>query len=426
MSLNRRSFLSMTAISASLVAAAACGSDGMNSETGDGGASADAGSTDTPVRDAEADLVIWTDDKKAQALKSSAEEWGNQQGLKVAVQTVANELQSSFVAANQAGNGPDILIAAHDWIGNLVQNSAIEPVTINDTAKKNLTEVAVNAVTYNGQTYGVPYAVETLGLYVNKGLTDVTEPATIEELVEAAKAAGTEAYLALPVDEDAGPYHLEPLYTSAGGYLFGKNFDGSPNPKDLGVGGEGSLKAAEKFGQLGSDGVLKTSITGDNSISLFTDGKAPYLVSGPWALGDVKTAGIDYKLSSIPGFAGMNDPMAFAGVNAFYVASQGKNKALAQTFVTDIVKDTTITAAMFEINQLPPAQTDLAEQLKGDNPDMVTFVDLATKAEPMPAIPEMSAVWSPLGKAETNIVNGEDPSSTMTSAGEEIKAAIGA
>ncbi len=429
MTLNRRSFLSMTAIATTLAAAAACGSDGSSTSSATDGASADSGdaSSTAVARDANADLVIWADEKKSDSLKDAAQKWGDSQGITVAVQTVANELQSTFVTANQAGNGPDVVVGAHDWLGNLVQNGAISPVTIADDTKSKLTEVALNAMTYDGQYYGVPYSVETLGLFVNKKLTQDAEPATIEKLVEAGKAAGTEAILSLPVGEAGDAYHMEPIYTSAGGYLFGKDSDGSLNAKDCGVGAEGSLKAAEKMAELGSEGVLKTSITGDNAISLFTDGKAPYLISGPWAISDIEKAGIDYALVKIPGFDGMDDARPFAGVNGFYIASQGKNAAFAQTFVADVIKDTTITKAMFDINQLPPVQTDLADELKADYPNMVTFSELAAdNADPMPSIPEMAEVWTPLGKAEANIIKGAEADSTMTSAGDAIKQAIGA
>ena len=62
---------------------------------------------------------------------------GDKQGISVAVQIVANDLQPNFVTANQAGNGPDIVVGAHDWIGNLVQNSAIRPVVLSPEAEAN-------------------------------------------------------------------------------------------------------------------------------------------------------------------------------------------------------------------------------------------------------------------------------------------------
>src|SRR5690606_38123617 len=136
--------------------------------------------------------------------------------------------------------------------------------------------------------------------------------------------------------EAGDAYHMEPLYTSGGGYLFGEDAEGNLDPADLGVGKEGSIEAGKKIGELGAQGVLKTSITGDNAISLFTDGKAAYLVSGPWALADIEAAGIDYTMSAVPPFEGMQPARPFAGVNAFYVASAAKNPAYAQQFLSDV------------------------------------------------------------------------------------------
>src|SRR5699024_2012745 len=127
--------------------------------TNGGGASdgGGAGSGDAPAR-ADADLVIWADQLKADSLDAAARAWGEANGLTVAVQAVAGDLQGSFITANQAGNGPDVVVGAHDWIGNLVQNSAIAPVQLPGDAADKLAPIALNATTYDGQTYGVPYS----------------------------------------------------------------------------------------------------------------------------------------------------------------------------------------------------------------------------------------------------------------------------
>ena len=421
----RRSFLTMATVAATVSTVAACSSSQKAAGAAAAGG-ADQQASGSSGGDTNADLVIWADQKKADSLKEIAKSWGQEQGITVAVQIVANDLQPAFITANQAGNGPDIVMGAHDWIGNLVQNSAIRPVVLSPEAEANYSDIALKAVTYDGQIYGTPYAVECLGLFVNKALTQVTEPATIEEMVEAGTAAGTELILSQAVDEKGDAYNMEPIYTAAGGYLFGKNPDGSYNSKDLGIGKEGSIRAAEKIGQLGKQGVLRKSVTAANHISLFTNAKAPYLISGPWALADIKKAGIDYQLTRIPGFGDIEGSQArpFAGVNCFYVASNGKNKAFAETFVADAAKDMTFAASMFPSNELPPAQKDLAEKLRTEQPDMVTFADMSAQADPMPAIPAMSSVWEPFGRAQANIVAGADPASTMAGVGETIRASL--
>ncbi len=259
--------------------------------------------TGAPER-ADADLVIWADQKRADALTDIAEAFGEENGITVAVQVVSLDLQTNFVTANTAKNGPDIVIGAHDWIGNLVQNSAIEAINLPEADQAEYSDIALKGVTYEGNIYGLPYAVESIGLYRNTDLVP-DEPADLDAAIAAATASGAANPLCLQVGENGDAYHMQPLYSSAGGYLFGTNAAGDYDPTDLGVGKPGSIAAAAKISELGKAGVLKTSITGDNSISTFTAGECAMLVSGPWALADIQKAGINYALGPVPGFAGM-------------------------------------------------------------------------------------------------------------------------
>lgn len=426
MQIRRKNFLALSGIAATTGVLAACGgSSGSGSDSSSGASDAGGSSEGAAPERADADLVIWTDEVKAGALEGPAQDWAEANNLTVAVQIVADDLQGNFITANQAGNGPDMIVAAHDWIGNLVQNSAISPVQLPSGASDAIAPVGLEAVTYDGQTYGAPYAVETLVLYANNELTDVPEPSTVEELVEAGEAGGAENVLSLPVGEEGDAYHMQPFYTSGGGYLFGEDSEGNLDPSDVGVGQEGSISAAEKIVELGEQGVLKTSISNDNAISLFTDGKAAYLVSGPWAIEDIRTAEIDFTMAAVPGFEGLNPAVPFAGVNAFYVAAAGKNPAIAQQFATAVASSPDIVEQMFPKNELPPVNLALQDKLTADYPEIIKIAELAGGGEPMPSIPEMAAIWQPLGQAQANIVGGADPESTMVSAGEEITSQIG-
>ena len=423
MQIRRKSFLALGGLAASMTVLAACGGSDSDSGGDAGGGASDAGGA---AGGSEGRLVIWADEEKAPALEPSAKEWGEENGIEVVVEVVpGDELQSNFITANQAGNGPDITMGAHDWIGNLVQNGSISPGQLPADVGDSIAPVGIEAVTYDGQTYGVPYAVETLALYANNDLTDAPTPSTIEELISAAEAGGAENILSLPIGEEGDPYHMQPLYTSAGGYLFGKDSEGGLDPNDLGVGEEGSLAAADKIAELSEQGVLKNSITGDNSISLFTEGKAAYLISGPWALADVREADFEFTLSPVPGFEGMEDAAPFAGVNSFYVASNAANAGFAQQFMTDVASSPDVAKAMYEANPLPPVNLELREEIASSDEHVMIFAEAAEAADPMPAIPAMAAIWGPLGIAQANIVGGADPHSTMEGAGEEIAAAIG-
>lgn len=167
---------------------AGCGAGGGGSDSGsEGGVS----------------LTIWADDKYSRAIKGSATQWGEQNDVKVNVQTVSKDLQTVFVTASQAGKGPDLVMGAHDWIGNLVQNGAIDPLHITDDTRASFNELSVEGVTFNGQVYGIPYAIENVVLFRNTDLAPEA-PKSLEELVakgKELKAAGkTSEIMALPVE----------------------------------------------------------------------------------------------------------------------------------------------------------------------------------------------------------------------------------
>ena len=376
-------------------------------------------------------LVIWADPERTDVLQPFAEEFGEANGVRVEVQSLpVDDIQGDFVTAHEAGSGPDILVGAHDWIGNLVQNGSIDPVQLPGDAAERFDEGAIDAVTYQGQLYGVPYAMESLMLVRNTELAPEA-PATVEELVETGAALKEDGeakeILGLQVSQTGDPFHLQPFYSSAGGYLFGTDDEGDPDPSDLGVGTDASVEAMEKVAELGEDGdgALKRSIDGDNVGALFERGETPYFVTGPWSLAGIKDAGVDYAISPVPGFEGMDEARPFLGVQSFFVASGGENKVLAEEFIVNNVAQPELATALYEADPRPPALLEVFEAAEADDPDLSAMMEAAEQAEPMPAIPEMSAIWDPFGKAQAAVIGGEDPAGAVASAEQAISEQIG-
>ena len=432
----RRSIITAAAISAAMLLAA-CGGGGSGeeptSEETTTEAPADGETSEEPAVRGEGDLVIWADAGKAPAVQEVANAYGEANGITVTVQTIVN-VRSDFITANQAGNGPDMIVGAHDWMGQLVANGSVDPLVISADQMSAYQEKAVAAATYDNQLYALPYGMESLVLYCNnefaQGPFDTLD-AAIAAGQEAVDAGSVDSALNVPVGTTGDAYHMQPMFTSAGGYIFGYE-NGVWDPTDLGIATDGGIAAAEKIASLGESGsgVLSTAIDGTNSIALFNEGKAACLISGPWALNDVRTAlGDDgYTIQAIPGFEGMDPAEPFLGVNQFYVASNGANKTFAQDFITSTAAGGLNTPeamqTLYEISAQPPAMTEIADQAKADDADMAAFLDAATAAQPMPAIPAMDAVWGPLGQAYSSIVGGADPAETMTTTSDAIAETI--
>ncbi|GAA4081892.1 sugar ABC transporter substrate-binding protein [Nonomuraea soli] len=373
-------------------------------------------------------LVIWSEGaKRTAALKPFAEQFGAENGVTVEIKEITENPQQTFVTASQQGSGPDVMVGAHDWIGNMVQNGAVEPVNLTDEQKAGFNPVAVKAVTFNGQVYGAPYAVENLALIRNTDLV-ADAPATFDEVAAkglALKKDGkVKEALCLQVAQVGDAYHAYPLFSSAGGSLFGATATGDPDPKQVQIGTGDSVKAWGKLGELGKKGVLKTSITPENSIPTFAKGDCAFLVSGPWAMNDVRKSGLKYDISAIPAFEGGKPATPFVGVQAFFVAAKGQNKTLAQEFVTNYVTNTDVAKALYDADPRPPALTAAMDLVKGNDPDLAKFLDAGKDGLPMPAIPEMSAIWEPFGIAEASVIKGGDAAKAAGAAQKAVEKSL--
>ncbi|MBB5870431.1 arabinogalactan oligomer/maltooligosaccharide transport system substrate-binding protein [Allocatelliglobosispora scoriae] len=392
------------------------------------------GTTDEPTATPSKDkgngkLVIWADQKRTAALKPFADQFGKENGVTVEVKEISENQQQTFLTASQQGSGPDVMVGAHDWIGNLVQNGAIDPVQLTAAQKASFPEIALKAVSFNGQTYGAPYAIENVALIRNTELVP-TAPATLDDAIKAGKelkaAKKVSEIMCLPIGQQGDAYHIYPIYSAAGGSLFGTTATGDPDPKNVTVGSAESVAAWTKLKELGEKGetALKTSISNDNAIATFAAKKCAFLVSGPWSLVDIKKTDIKYDIQAVPGFAGGKAATPFVGVQSFFVASKGKSKALAQEFVANYVTNKDVALALYNADPRPPALTAALDQVKGTDPDAGKFLEAGKGGFPMPAIPEMSAIWGPFGNAEAAVTKGGDPATAAAAAAKAIVDAI--
>jgi arabinogalactan oligomer/maltooligosaccharide transport system substrate-binding protein len=158
-----RRLTALLTICGAVLAAGGCGSTAAAVDTGS----------------APLSLTIWVDEKRAPAVKEAADRFAAESGITVATEVVAKDLQTTFVTAAQAGKGPDLVLGAHDWIGNLVQNGTIDPLQMTDAQKARFEPLAIKGVTYNGQIYGVPFAVANVVLIRNTDLSPEA-PKTME------------------------------------------------------------------------------------------------------------------------------------------------------------------------------------------------------------------------------------------------------
>lgn len=382
--------------------------------------------TGAPVRDANVDLVIWADNDRAATLQKYADQFGQAQGIKVAVQ-VSTDPRKDFKDATNVGKGPDIVVGAHDWLGELVQNGSVKPVNLSPDQQAKFDPASIAAAKFNGQLYGVPYAVENIGVVRNTALAP-DAPKTYEEMVTKGSALVKEGKATNAVLQEVGKtgnaYYTYPYLKAFGGGIFAQKPNGDYDPSQVIVNSPGSVKGGEQLAKLGKEGILSTNVDGTNVDSLFDAGKVPYWITGPWAIDKIKKAGIKYAISPLPTIAG-GQMSPFLGVQMFYVSAKAKNDAFAQEFVTNYVTKKELQVELFQAGRRPPALTEAYNAVAATDPDVKSWFEAGKGALPMPNIPAMNAVWGPLGQASADIIAQKAPAKARLDAAQaEIVANI--
>jgi arabinogalactan oligomer/maltooligosaccharide transport system substrate-binding protein len=356
----------------------------------------------------DATLTVWVDADRAPVLKDAAADFTKESGVKVKlVQKDFGKIQDEFIAQVPSGKGPDITIGAHDWLGNFATNGVVQPIELGDKAAE-FEDVSIQAMSYEGKTYGLPYAIENIALLRNTALA-AEAPTDYDDMVTDGKAAGTEFPFLVQVGPESDPYHLYPFQTSFGAPVFGTNADGSYNPEDLQI-GEGTEFAAW-LAEQGAAGLLSTSITGDIAKEKFNSGASPYFITGPWNVGPAQEAGIDVAVDPIPS-AGGEVAQPFVGVQGFFVSAKSKNTLAANEFLTNFIGTEEVQTALFEKGQRPPALTASFEKAAAD-PIVAAFGEVGANGVPQPSIPQMGKVWQFWGVTEAAIIGGEGDATTL-------------
>ncbi len=385
------------------------------------------GLNDTPpAASAAGSLVIWADKTRVPALKALAASFKTEYSIDITVEELAfGDVRDVFLVAGPAGQGPDIIVGPHDWLGELVASGLIAPLELGDKMA-DFTPAALEAFTYQGELYGMPNAIENLAFFRNVDLAPEA-PQTWDEVVAISReltannGADQDKNRYGFIREEGNPYYFFPIQTAFGGYVFGHNTDGTWNPQDVGMDNAGSLAAAQWYADLFTAGIQPKAMTGETAVSWFEQGKAAMIIEGPWNLPRIKKSGVRYAISNIPSGAQAGQP--FLGAQGFMVSAFSKEPLLAQVFLAEFVATTETMQRFYDADPRPPAYLPLLETL--EDPDIVAFSQAGANAVPMPAIPEMGAVWEAWNNALTLIAQGSDtPDSAFRNAAQQIRDAI--
>jgi arabinogalactan oligomer / maltooligosaccharide transport system substrate-binding protein len=292
---------------AALAVVTACGDGADNTVSARG--------TDHPAADRAVDLLVWADERYADALTELAAAFADDKAVTVSVQprdsgTFVADLQTAALE----GNAPDlaVLSAAEGdglWREGLVDELELDGEVIGDllpAARASFTadpagrraadvDTLPSADHRDATLYGLPVGVEAVALLRNPKL--VPEPPShwteVEEAALHLRQAGEVTHGLLLPTEPADPHYVHPLVTGRGGYLFGRDADGFLDPNDVGLDKQGHLAAADHVQTMIAAELVSTDIAPGQIGELLASSEAAFAIAGPEVLAALTDTAVD-------------------------------------------------------------------------------------------------------------------------------------
>jgi maltose/maltodextrin transport system substrate-binding protein len=353
------------------------------------------------------ELLVWMDADRTHTLGPVVKNFEDNYGIKIRLEAPQN-ITDNFPSAAQSGKGPDIVIWAHDKVGEWAGAGLISPLDISSDTRAKFLPQAWEALTNKGRIWGFPIGLETVTLIYNKKLLLGCAPPKLLSDLAALDAKikqehpGTSGILW----DYKSPYYSWGIFAGAGAYIWGKNH-GTYNLTDIGVNDAGAIEALTDILELVKSGVLPKSVSYSTAEEKMSQGKLAMMISGPWAWSNLIKTGIDFDVAPIPGCSD-KPARPFVGVSAAYINRASANQEIAREFVEHYLISEQGLKAMNGAKPIGiPALISLAQQMEETNPLLKEMRSCIEQGEVMPNVPEMGRFWTAFGSALQVATNGQ-------------------
>ena len=302
--------------------------------------------------------------------------------------------QSKLKAAIPHGHGPDLFIDAHERVDPYAREGLIAPVTFDRASYE---KTAVDAVSQHGTTMALPLSEKCLALFVQK---DAAPAATFEELVNRPGA--------YPVAYDAtSAFHHQVILSAFGGAYTHDATYTFDSPE-----GEASVRWVQT--ELQAKGRLPKEPSSSLATELFTSGKAPALIEGPWQLATLPKD-LAFRVEPLPTLNGK--PMRpFVAVESAFLTPRGAENPDARSLLEYLgSKDAAIVLAT-KGHQVVARDDAWSDPAIADNLTLRAFHEAAKSGVVMPATEAMSTAWVPSADALKRALAGEDAHASLAEA----------
>ncbi len=369
-------------------------------------------------------LTVWTTfaDQSLDWLQDEADAFTAAFGIPVnLVRFSVDELKQQVLLAAPQGEAADLFVGVpHDQLAEMAVGGVLADMSTyaTDAYLSDLSEQARLAYTFTGKLFGLPMFVEGPALVVNTDLVSEL-PATYEGMIELAKDLTTDTTFGFMADLPNFYFAYGWLHTY-GGYVFGRDANGL-NPDDLGLANEGAVAGAQALKDLRyAHGLMPAGTDFNVANGLFIDGALAMIYTGPWSISQYREAGVNVAVAPVPPLADGTPFSGFMGVQGVLMNQFSNQQVAAANFAKWLTRRDAQVSLSVETGRIPASNSAL--ELVSDDPIVQGFGQALLNAEPMPNIPQMGSVWTPVGNALAVILETEDSdvAGSLQSAQDEV------
>ncbi len=355
-------------------------------------------------------MTLWCTEKEAPAFEEMNNSILIGSGIRIKTE-IQVEPRSKFIQAAITGGGPDLLVGAHDWTGELAKKGLITDITIIEELTSDFIEKSINGFYFKKKLYGIPYCCEALILIYNKNLIS-TPPSTFEELVDVANeltdfSQGKYGFL---YGIDNNFYNNYPFIASQGGYVF-KNVDNSYDITDIGLDNEGALAGANFIKKLVDEMIVNRNSNNLLIESIFKEGIVAMIMDGPWNIKSYRETVPGTCIANLPTLNGK--PLKpFVGSRGIMINQISTKQSQSFSFIKDYFSGYTAQMIMYKNGLRPPARKDAATDVKRVDTEYSYIYNSIENGDPMPNIKATAVVFSygagMIDKFKTGLLSVED------------------
>lgn len=274
------------------------------------------------------------------------------------------DYQTRVVAANMAGNGPDVLQMFYGWTDSFVNGGVLQPLPKDMFSAEQIEAdffPIVTAMKRGDDYYGLPTAVRSLALFYNKALFAEAgiegPPETLDQLVDYASQ--------MAVKDSGGNYTTVGLTVEMGGQdhqwwreVLVRQFGGAPYSDDYSTvtyNDAAGVAATQWYTDLTTKHEVGYTGFMDEGQAAFRAGRAAMTIDGTFRLGSFRDiTNFEWAVAELPANAdGLRSNYASYFANGIGAKSEGEELEAAAKFLAYLSSPEAMQLWLEVVGELP-------------------------------------------------------------------------